>query len=447
MKTMQRTIAYRSEASASRALYQKALRVMPGGNTRHSVALTPYPIYVRGGRGCRVTDADGEERIDFVNNFTSAILGHADPDVMEAVAAQLELGTAFSMPTRHEIDLASLLIERVGYIDQIRFCNSGTEAVMMALRAARAFTGKPKIAKVEGAYHGSYDYAQTSEAPTPDVWGSRDEPACLIEAGCVPSISRDVVILPWNDPEVCERLIQKHRTELAAVLVDPLPMRLGFIPPRPGFLQHLRATTRACNVLLISDEVLTFRLSYHGALHGSAVQPDLTTLGKIIGGGFPVGAVAGRREVMEVFDHTKEFRVHHAGTFNANPVTIRAGFATMIKMTPEAFDRLDEMGRYLRGRLEQMLHDRRCPGQVLGRGSLFAVHLTGRELIDYRSLVETSPGRAFFKDICHEMLGRGVVIPRDRLFGCLSTPMNETELDTFVQALDESLDAMQKDTG
>lgn len=436
------TTAYRSDSSRSRHLYDRALQVMPGGNTRHSIALTPYPIYVLHGSGCRVTDVDGEERIDFINNFTSAILGHADPDVTAAVQEQLELGASFSMPTRHEVELATLLVERVAYIDRIRFCNSGTEAVMIALRAARACTGRPKIAKVEGSYHGSYDYAQTSEAPSPASWGSRQEPASVIESGCVPAISQEVVVLPWNNREACERLIEKHRRDLAAVVVDPLPMRLGLIPPAPGFLQHLRAVTQACGVLLVSDEVLTFRLGYHGAMHDAGIRPDLMTLGKIIGGGFPVGAVAGRADIMEVFDHTREHRVHHAGTFNANPITMCAGVAAMKKLTPEAYARLDEMGAHLRSALETRLQARGTPAQVFGRGSLFAVHLTDRELIDYRSLVETSRGKAFLLELCHEMLGRGIVMSKDRLFGCLSTPMTQAELDAFVTALDESLGAL-----
>jgi len=416
---------------------------MPGGNTRHSIALTPYPVYVRGGRGCRVIDVDGEERIDFINNFTSNILGHADPDVTEAVRRQIESGTAFSMPTGHEIDLASLLVERVEYIEKIRFCNSGTEAVMFALRAARAYTGKRKIAKFEGCYHGAYDYAQTSEAPTADVWGSGTEPRCVIEAGCVDSIRDDVLVLPWNNPDACEALIGRHHGDLAAVIFDPLPMRIGFIPPRADFLRRLRDVTQAGGVLLVCDEVLTFRLGFHGALHESGIRPDLTTFGKIIGGGFPVGAVGGADRFMEVFDHTKGPRIHHAGTFNANPITMCAGLAQMRKMTEQQYSRLERMGEALRSRLSRMLAQRGSPAQVLGKGSLFAVHLTDREIVDYRSVVESSPGKAFFLRLCHEMLGRGIAMSKDRLGGCLSTPMEQSELDSFVAALDESLATVQ----
>jgi glutamate-1-semialdehyde 2,1-aminomutase len=433
------TTAYRAPCSVSRRLYEQALRVMPGGNTRHSIVLPPHPVYVRGGAGCRVTDMDGEERIDFVNNFTSNILGHADPDVVHAVRAQLEHGTAFAMPTVHEIALAGLLVERVSYIDRIRFCNSGTEAVMMALRAARAFTGKPAIAKFEGCYHGAYDYAQTSEAPAAENWGARDQPRPVVETGCVESIASDVVILPWNNPEACEALVVRNRDRLAAVIFDPLPMRIGFISPRPGFLQLLRDVTRQSGVLLICDEVLTFRLGYHGALGDSGVDSDLTTFGKIIGGGFPVGAVGGKSKVMEVFDHTLGPKIHHAGTFNANPITMCAGFAQMSKMTPEAYERLGRLGDSIRTALASMLARRGITGRILGAGSLFAVHLTGKELVDYRSIVETSRGKAFLLDLCHEMLGRGIFIAKDRLFGCLSTPMEEEDLDLFVAALDESL--------
>ncbi len=425
----------------SRRLYEQALRVMPGGNTRHSIVLPPHPVYVRSGTGCRVTDMDGEERIDFVNNFTSNILGHADPDVVESVRAQLERGSAFAMPTVHEIALASLMVERVPYIDKIRFCNSGTEAVMMALRAARAFTGKPAIAKFEGCYHGAYDYAQTSEAPTAENWGARNEPQTVVESGCVQSIAADVVILPWNNPEACETLIARNRDRLAAVIFDPLPMRIGFISPKTGFLQLLREMTRR-GVLLICDEVLTFRLGYHGALGNTGIDPDLTTFGKIIGGGFPVGAVGGKSKVMEVFDHTLGPRIHHAGTFNANPITMCAGLAQMTKMTPEAYERLQRLGDYIRTALASMLARRGVAGQVLGAGSLFAVHLTHKELVDYRSIMETSRGRAFLLDLCHEMLGRGIFITKDRLFGCLSTPMTEEDLDQFVAALDESLSSV-----
>ncbi len=439
---MPETVAYRSESSRSKQLYQRAANVMPGGNSRHSIALAPYPVYVRSGRGCRVVDVEGEERIDFLNNYTALILGHADAQVTRAVHERIELGTAFTMPTEVDVELAELLVERVPYIDQIRFCNSGSEAVMLAVKAARAFTGKAKIAKFEGAYHGIYDYVQVSEGPGANDWGDAEAPASVIEPSVAPSIARDVVVLPWNNFKACKNLIERHKDELAAVIVDPLPLGIGMIAPQPGFIEFLRELTERHGVLLISDEVLTFRLSYSGAMSGFGVAPDLTTFGKIIGGGFPVGAVAGRREAMSVFDHTGNLKVHHGGTFNANPVTMTAGLATMRQMTREAYDRLNRMGDYVRGRLAETLGERGVPVKVCGKGSLFVAHLTEEELTDYRSVTGFSRTNPVYGALCHEMLSRGIVTTPRGIFGCLSTPMSEAELDAFVEAVDGSLTAL-----
>ena len=415
---------------------------MPGGNTRHSIALAPYPVYVQSGRGCRVTDVEGEERIDFLNNFTSLILGHADPRVTAAVQQRVALSTAFTMPTEAQVELAELLVSRVRYIDQIRFANSGSEAVMLAIKAARAFTGKHKIAKFEGAYHGIYDYAQVSDGPGAGEWGELASPARVIEAGAPSSQAADVVVMPWNNFEICRELVRSNQDQLAAVLVDPLPLGIGLIAPKAGFLEMLREETASRGILMIADEVLTFRVSYRGALDQYGIAPDLTALAKIIGGGLPVGAVAGSARVMSVFDHTRELKVHHGGTFNANPVTMTAGLETMRQMTPEAYGRLETMGDYIREQLTRMLHDRGTPAKVCGRGSLFLAHLTGEELVDYRSISGYSRSKPPYLDLCHEMLGRGIVTSPRGMFGCLSTPMTEAEMDAFVEALDRSLDAL-----
>jgi glutamate-1-semialdehyde 2,1-aminomutase len=435
-------IAYRSESALSRELHQRARRVMPGGNSRHSIALLPYPVYAQSGSGCRVMDIEGEERIDFLNNFTSLILGHADPQTLAAVHRRIDQGTAFTMPTAADVELAELIVERVPYIDQIRFCNSGSEAVMLAVKAARAFTGKAKIAKFEGAYHGIYDYVQVSEGPSPDQWGDAAAPARVIEPGASPNVADDVIVMPWNDFATCRRLIEEHQDQLAAVIVDPLPTGIGLIAPRHGFIEFLREETQRHGLLLIADEVLTFRVSYNGAMSEYNISPDLTALGKIIGGGFPVGAVAGSAEVMSVFDHTGALKVHHGGTYNANPVTMTAGLATMRQMTPAAYERLNRLGDYLRQRLRETLGERGTPAQVCGKGSLFLAHLTDAELTDYRTLSGYSRTSPVYGQLCHELLARGIIISSRGLFGCLSTPMTETELDAFVEAVDQSLTAL-----
>jgi glutamate-1-semialdehyde 2,1-aminomutase len=431
--------SYRSAHSCSRELYKRASSVMPGGNTRHSIAMAPYPIYAASGSGCRVTDVDGDERIDFLNNYTSLILGHADPRVTSCVQQRVARGTAFTMPAPEDVELAELLAARVPYVDQIRFCNSGSEAVMLAIKAARAFTGRHKIAKFEGAYHGIYDYVEVSEGPAADEWGEAQAPRSVTEPGTPPSVAADVVILPWNGFEECRHLIARHKDDLAAVLVDPMPLGVGMIAPRQGFLDLLREETARHGILLVADEVLNFRISFHGAAHAFGIAPDLASFGKIIGGGFPVGGVGGSRRVMSVFDHTGSLKVHHGGTFNANPVTMTAGLETMRQMTPEAFDRLNSLGDYIRGRLMRMFHDCGLAGQVCGRASMFVAHLNGGELVDYRSLRSFSRTSPAYGKLCHEMLERGIIISPRGVFGCLSTPMGEPEADAFVDALDNSI--------
>jgi len=431
--------SYRSAHSCSRELYKRASSVMPGGNTRHSIAMAPYPIYAASGSGCRVTDVDGDERIDFLNNYTSLILGHADPRVTSCVQQRVARGTAFTMPAPEDVELAELLAARVPYVDQIRFCNSGSEAVMLAIKAARAFTGRHKIAKFEGAYHGIYDYVEVSEGPAADEWGEAQAPRSVTEPGTPPSVAADVVILPWNGFEECRHLIARHKDDLAAVLVDPMPLGIGMIAPRQGFLDLLREETARHGILLVADEVLNFRISYHGAAHAFGMAPDLASFGKIIGGGFPVGGVGGSRRVMSVFDHTGSLKVHHGGTFNANPVTMTAGLETMRQMTPEAFDRLNSLGDYIRGSLMRMFHDCGLAGQVCGRASMFVAHLNGGELVDYRSLRSFSRTSPAYGKLCHEMLERGIIISPRGVFGCLSTPMGEPEADAFVDALDNSI--------
>lgn len=412
---------------------------MPGGNTRHSIALAPYPVYVRRGQGCRVTDMEGEERIDFINNYTSLILGHADPHVVSAVHSQIDRGTAFSMPSALDVELAELLVDRVPYVEQIRFCNSGSEAILMAIKAARAFTGRPKIAKFEGAYHGIYDHVQVSAGADPENWGDEEAPAPVIEKGSASSLADEVVVLPWNHSEACRRLIHENRNHLAAVIVDALPGGIGMIAPQAGFLEMLRSETDRVGALFISDEVMSFRLAFRGAMNEYAIAPDLTTFGKIIGGGFPVGAVAGRAQVMSVFDHRAESKVSHGGTFNANPVTMTAGLATMRQMTSDAYERLNLLGDYLRDRLTRMFHDQGIPAQVCGKGSLFIAHLTSNNLVDFRSLAGFSRTNPAYGALCHAMLAHGILTVPRGLFGCLSTPMSEAEADEFVSAVRRSL--------
>ncbi len=288
--------------SDSAALYERASRVLPGGVSRNTLLRGAHPIYVKHGKGVVVTDIDGVERLDFSNNMTSLIHGHADPAITAAVTEQLSLGTAFTLATEAEILFAEHLCGRSPNFHRIRFVNSGTEAVMAGVKAARAFTGRAKIAKVEGAYHGAYDYAEISQAPTPENWGAGDRPnAVPLVEGTPDGVVKDVIVIPFNDPGAAIAILDGHRDSIACILVDPMPHRVGMVPVTTPFARALRQWADDNGALLMFDEVITFRMEIGGMQARLDVPADLTALGKMIGGGFPVGALAGRADVMEVF--------------------------------------------------------------------------------------------------------------------------------------------------
>jgi glutamate-1-semialdehyde 2,1-aminomutase len=407
---------------------------MPGGNTRTTVYMAPYPPYAAFGQGCWITDVEGDRRLDCLNNYTALIHGHAHPTIVEAATRRLAAGSSFPLPTPEEVDLAAIITDRVPSAERVRFTNSGSEAVMMAIKGARAYTGRARIAKFEGAYHGSYDYAEVSLNSSPENWGNAAAPASIAYSRGTPgAVLEDVVVLPFNDVEHSVALIAREARHLAAVLIDPVPNRVGLIPARRDFLKALREVTQAHGIVLIFDEVISFRVGYHGAQGAFGVTPDVTTLGKIIGGGFPVGAVAGRAAVMEVFDPTHGSpAAPHGGTFNANPVTMAAGLAAMSLLTRDAYDRLDDLGAKLRASLDDCFRAAGVSGRVTGMGSLFRLHGIDRELSDYRSARATPDETARLQRIVRRLMEHGVLVSLTGL-GCLSTPMGEAELESLVE--------------
>jgi glutamate-1-semialdehyde 2,1-aminomutase len=430
---------YPDPTSQSQATYQRALASLPGGNSRTTVFMTPYPIYAARGEGCRVWDLDGVGYIDCINNFTSLIHGHAHPALIEAATRQLHLGSAFGLPTESEIDLADLLVQRLPAVEQVRFANSGTEAVMMALKAARAFTGRPKIAKCEGAYHGSYDYAEVSLDPTPEAWGRNAPVSVAYAKGTPDNVLADVVAIPFNDVDAAVALIREHGADLACVLVDPMPNRAGLAPADKAYLDALRDVTREVGALLIFDEVITFRLGYRGAQGLWDIEPDLTTLGKIIGGGFPVGAIAGRSEVMAVFDpRAGKPALPHGGTFSANPVTMRAGIAAMQLLDDAAFARLDAIGQAVRDGIDAAFRQHGIAGGTVGLGSLLKVHFADRPVRDYRSAYMTELESKRLAAFNLGLLNRGVLAAGYGLMA-LSTPMTDADVDDIIAAASGAL--------
>lgn len=424
---------------SSSALHQRAQRVLPGGNTRTTVHHDPYPFYATSGNGATVTTVDGRQQTDFLNNYTSLMHGHADPDINAAVAAQLERGTAFAMPTESEIDLAEILAERIPSVEQTRFANSGTEAVMIAIQAARAYTGRPAIVKFEGSYHGTYDFAAVSTGAPREIWDADLPPSTPYAKGTPAGVTDNVIVLRYNDIDMAEKVIEREHERLAGILVDPMPWRMGLIPGSRDFLGRLRELADAHGIVLIFDEVIALRASYSGAQGLVGVTPDLTTMAKIIGGGFPVGALGGKAEIMEVFDPRGGHpAVPHGGTFTANPVTMVAGCASMRKFTEAEAARLDALGAYIREGLAEALDGARIQGQVTGAGSLFGVHLHNRPLMDYQSW-EGPPEDARKRHAVYDALLEQDQILAPALTGCLSTPMTEEHANRLIDAFSASL--------
>jgi glutamate-1-semialdehyde 2,1-aminomutase len=415
-----------SEKSAE--LYARAVEVLPGGNSRTAVYSSPYPIYIQSGSGARVTDADGVERLDFLNNSTTLIHGHAHPEMVEAVTAAVGRGASFGMPTPVEIEYAEALTARNATFEHVRFTSSGTEAVMMAVQAARSYTGRPKIAKIAGAYHGAYDAVAVNN----DGSGSLISHAVT---GNPEGVVANTVVIPFNDAEGALAVLREHAADLACVLIDPVPWRIGLVPADKEYLDALREFCDESGALLVSDEVGSFRVGYHGALHALGGEADLTVLGKVIGGGMPIGAVAGRRTYMSVFDPSQGApALPHSGSYNANPVSMSSGVASLRLLTPEAMERIGELGERIRQSMRANIAEAGLDWEVNGLGSLFRVIATSAPE-GYAS------GAAAMKRLYWVLLDNGVHIG-DSGLGCVSTPMGDAEITEYAEAFDKSLRQM-----
>lgn len=426
--------------SKSEALYQRALKVMPGGVSRNTVLRSPHPPYAVKGRGCRVTDLEGVERIDFSNNMASLIHGHCYEPVVQAVTEQLERGSAFALATEVEVTYAEHLCGRNPSFEKIRFVNSGTEAVMGCLKAARAFTGRPMIAKIEGAYHGQYDYAEVSQTAAPANWGDAAEPTSVpVAVGTPSSALAEVVILPFNDPARAMALLDRHKSQIACVLLDFLPHRVGLRPANADFVEAMRAWTKANGALLVADEVITFRSAFSGAQSWYEAVPDLTALGKAIGGGFPVGAIAGRSGVMDVMDPLAEKVIFpHSGTFSANPVTLIAGFTAMRDFDKNAVDQLNALATRARANITQVIEESGVEACVTGAGSLFRLHFKPVPPTNYRECYATPLQTQHLKTLLDHLFDEGLMMI-NTCTAALSTPMGDAEIDQLTDAIRSGL--------
>ncbi len=421
----------------SEELYQQAKNVIPGGVSRNTVFHKPFPHYVNKASGCYVTDIDGVERIDFANNMASLIHGHTFPPIVEGVTEQIRRGTAFTIATEPELEFAQLLCNRAPSFEKIRFVNSGTEAVMAMIKASRAFTGKEKIAKAEGAYHGTYDFAEVSQKAKPENWGDIDKPNSVpVAVGTPKNVLNDVVIFPYNDIERTISILNQHADEIACVLIDPVPHRVGLVKGKDEYIEALYKWTRENDALLVFDEVVTFRVNYSGTQDNYKVKPDLTALGKIIGGGFPVGAFTGRADIMNILDpHAKNLLFPHSGTFSANPVSMTAGRIAMEHFDKQAVQDINALTQKAFDQISEAIRMAGVPMCITGAGSMFRLHLMPEPPTTYREAYQTKEAESLITKMLDYLFYEEKLMMINTLACMFSTVITQKEVDILSEAM------------
>ena len=391
-------------------------------------------------------DEDGFRLLDFQNNYTSLIHGHAHAQTVEAVREQIGKGSAYTAPFEKQIELSALLTERFPSIDLIRYTNSGTEANMHALRIARAYTGKAKIIKTEGGYHGTTDVFEASVDPNIKKAGTLDQIKVIPESrGVSANALKDVLVVPFNDIERTRKMIVAHHEEAACIIIEPIMGSAGQITPDPAYLRFLREITEQYHIVLIFDEVVTGRLSTGGAQKYYGVTPDITTLGKIIGGGIPVGAFGGKREIMQMYD-PREKKMYHSGTFNGNAITMAAGLATMKAYDAEAVSYINGLGTMFKEGVLKIYEKLGLSMQISGTGSIYNILFTDQKVKNYRDVAAAH--EELNKVLYLALLTKGVFDAERGMF-CMSTVMNAEDirfgLDKLEEALREMLPAIEEE--
>lgn len=432
-----KNISATGQKRKSKEIYKQACNVIPGGVSRNTVFRQPHPYYVANASGCYVTDIDGVQRIDFANNMASLIHGHAHPAIVNAVIDQLQKGTAYTMATEAEVVFAQLLCDRVPGFEKIRFVNSGTEAVMTMIKASRAYTSRPKIAKAEGAYHGTYDFAEVSQTANPTNWGNINKPNSVPLANGTPhGVLNDVVIFPYNDIERTIAILDRQANKIACVLIDPVPHRVGLLQGTNEFVEALHKWTRANGALLVFDEVVTLRVNYGGAQEKYSVRPDLTALGKMIGGGFPVGALAGRSDVMKVLDpRESKLLFPHSGTFSANPITMTAGRVAMELFDKEAILKLNILTQKAINQIEEAIRIADVPVSITGAGSMFRIHLRATPPTTYREAYQTKETVALINALIDYLFFTEKIMMVNTCACMFSTALTQKEVDKLAEAM------------
>ncbi len=429
-------LSSRLKAQRSRALFEKAKRILPGGvnspvRAFKSVGLNP--LFIERAKGPYIWDVDGNRYIDYVCSWGPLILGHAYPRVLEAIRKAASRGTSFGASTELEVKLAELIARAIPSIEMVRMVNSGTEATMSALRLARAYTRRSKVIKFDGCYHGHADSFLIKAGSGATTLGIPDSP------GVPATVARDTLTARYNDIESVQSLMNKHRGEIAAIIVEPIAGNMGVVLPKKDFLQRLRELCSQEKILLIFDEVITgFRVAFGGAQSLYGIKPDLTTLGKIIGGGLPVGAYGGKRKIMEMVAPSGP--VYQAGTLSGNPLAMAAGYET-VKMLSErksVYTELERKSRTLTDGVGETIRELGLPVRLNRVGSMFTLFFTRNEVIDYES-AKSSDTRQFAR-FFREILKNGIYFPPSQFEAAfVATAHKDTDIEKTVLAIKRAL--------
>ncbi len=419
----------------SKRLFRKASAIIPGGvnsPVRAFKAVGGNPLFIDKAKGSLIYDVDGNSYIDYVLSWGPMILGHAYPRVVNALKKAAEKGTSYGAPTALEIELAELVLKIYPSMDKIRMVNSGTEATMSAIRAARGFTGRDKIIKFEGCYHGHADGLLVKAGSGAVTFGLPDSP------GVPKSYARNTLTLPFNDGDAFKRLVEKEGKNIACVIVEPVVGNIGCVLPKPGFLETLRKLTRKHDIVLIFDEVMTgFRVSFGGAQAYYGIKPDMTCLGKVIGGGLPVGAYGGRKEIMSRI--SPEGPVYQAGTLSGNPLAMTAGIETIKELSrPETYKSMEAKCTMLEKGLKDAAKKAGVPTRFYRAGSMFCTYFTDVDVTDYATAKKADAQK--FSRFFSEMLEQGVnLAPSQFEAGFMSLAHSEKDIEATVKAAYESL--------
>jgi glutamate-1-semialdehyde 2,1-aminomutase len=420
--------------------FTEAKNYIPGGvnspvRAFKSVGLNP--LFIAKAKGSKVFDADGKEYIDYVGSWGPMILGHSNPVIIEALKEQLQYGTSYGAPTEKEIEIAKLIIDAVPSVEKVRLVNSGTEATMSAIRIARGFTGKGKIIKFEGCYHGHVDALLVKAGSGALTFGTPDSP------GVPEDFAKLTLTAEFNNIESVKKIINENKNEIAAVILEPIPGNMGVIEPDEDFLKELREVTSNEGIVLIFDEVMSgFRVSYGGAQKLYNIIPDLTTLGKIIGGGLPVGAFGGRKEIMDFV--APEGKVYQAGTLSGNPLAVTAGIETlkMLKNT-KIYKKLEDSSSYLTEGMKNILKNKKLKTCFKRVGSMFCMFFTDKNVQNFKDAV--SSDTSLFSEYFSLMLKEGIYIaPSQYEAGFMSTAHSKEDLDKTLTAFEKAVNNLKE---